>query len=341
MSSHLSLEDRWAIVALHKHIGWKQAKIAAAIKCSQSEVSRLLAKYKETGDVTDLPKSGRKRLLEEEEESPLSKEITEHRQHTSAALRREILSDYGVLLSARTVRRLRKELGFRAVHYHRVPSISKETAQKRLLFTLDEEEYDLTRIIYTDESLFEISTNGVVYWKRPGEEAPVVESKQFPESVMVWGGVFWEGRTELQFIEGTINAKKYQDILRKGLLKPYLIGNREVLQDRATVHTAESTEHFADTEGIELINLPAHSPDLNPIETVWGWMKHKINEQMPQNKEELKQLIQRYWKELPQSTIQGCIQHLHTQFARIIESRGEKTGKSNNYKLHFFYYLPL
>lgn len=218
-------------------------------------------------------------------------------------------------------------MGFRAVHYHRVPLISKQTAEKRLLFALDEEEYDLTRIIYTDESLFQISTDGVVYWKRPGEEALVVESKQFPESVMVWGGVFWEGRTEIQFIEGTINAQKYQEILSKGLLEPYLIANRHVLQDRATVHTAESTEQFADTKGIELINLPPHSPDLNPIESVWGWMKHKINEQLPKTKEELKQLVQRYWRELPQSTIQRSIQHLHTQFARIIESRGEKAGR--------------
>ena len=79
---------------------------------------------------------------------------------------------------------------------------------------------------------------------------------------MVWGGVFWEGKTELQFIDGNINAKKYQDILREGLLQPYLIEKRKVLQDCASVHTAESTEEFADAEGIELINLPPHSPDL-------------------------------------------------------------------------------
>jgi transposase len=46
-----------------------------------------------------------------------------------------------------------------------------------------------------------------------------------------------------------------------------------VLQDNAAPHTSASTRDFLDNFEFELVeDYPPMSPDINPIERVWGWM---------------------------------------------------------------------
>ncbi len=72
-------------------------------------------------------------------------------------------------------------------------------------------------------------------WRQPGEECkdkcvlPTV--KHGGRSVMVWGCMSAAGTGELQFIEGTMNANMYCDILKQSMT-PSLqrLGRRAVFQ---------------------------------------------------------------------------------------------------------------
>lgn len=48
------------------------------------------------------------------------------------------------------------------------------------------------------------------------------------------------------------------------------------MQDGAPGHAPGDTRRKLAERGIFVIFLPAHSPDLKPIETVWNWMKDYI-----------------------------------------------------------------
>jgi transposase len=48
------------------------------------------------------------------------------------------------------------------------------------------------------------------------------------------------------------------------------------MQDGAPGHAAKETLQDLLERGIRKMNWPPFSPDLNPIETVWDWMKEWI-----------------------------------------------------------------
>lgn len=81
-----------------------------------------------------------------------------------------------------------------------------------------------------------------------------------------------KGLGTLKFIEGTVNAEKYQDILHTALLPsiPKLYSNEDFVfqQDSASCHTAKSTKKWFGNSNIKMLSHPASSPDLNPIDTV-------------------------------------------------------------------------
>jgi transposase len=275
--SHLSIEDRYSIIALDKHAGWKHERIADHFHCDRRTVDRLLNKYKETGSVEDLSRSKGSTVIDisNKQDNPISNVIREHRDYSS----KQIVRELGVACSARTIRRYRELLEFKPVHYRRRPLLTPSKEIERLYYCIDNIDNDWKNIVFTDESTIVLSDERRIVWKHRESPPPVKSSTQFKQSFMVWGGVWYDGRTELAIIDGTIDAEKYQQILSDYLVRPGLTIELDVLQDQATPHTAESTDEFISEQGITMINNPRSSPELNPIEKVWGWIKQQASKQ--------------------------------------------------------------
>ncbi len=87
---------------------------------------------------------------------------------------------------------------------------------------------------------------------------------------MVWGAMSSAGVGPLCFLKSTVNAAIYQEILEHFMPpsadKLYEDADFIFQQDLAPAHTAKGTKSWFNDHGVTVLDWPANSPDLNPIE---------------------------------------------------------------------------
>ncbi|KAI4900128.1 hypothetical protein NFI96_005430 [Prochilodus magdalenae] len=105
-----------------------------------------------------------------------------------------------------------------------------------------------------------------------------------------------------------LTAIRYRDEILRPLVRPSAgaVGPGFLLmQDNARPHVAGVCQQFLQGEGIEAMDWPARSPDLNPIEHIWDIMSRSIHQRhvAPQTVQELADALVQVWEEIPQETI--------------------------------------
>lgn len=130
-------------------------------------------------------------------------------------------------------------------------------------------------ILFGDEASFAQWGSLGYTWARTGQ-TPQIKTSGKRKGYKVFGAVeYFSGRVFYQGIEGKFNSESYQAFLEEVLKKttePIFL-----VQDGARYHTSRDMQAFFEQhqERLKVYQLPAYSPDYNPIEYLWRKTKRK------------------------------------------------------------------
>jgi hypothetical protein len=319
LATQLLIDEKQKILKWSKK-GWSHRKIAKKIHRSKTAVTYFL---QDPSKLEAVKRSGRKKKLVDRDK----------RQVISC---RQISTDLNLKVSRWTVNRVIQESGVLKNKKKKTsPSLTDTHRQARMDWAKKHMTWNAEwqNVVWSDEKKFNLDgPDGFSYYWHDLRKEEVLFSRraQGGGSVMILGAFSWNGQSEICFIDDRLKALDYQKILKKHLVDiGEKIGgvNWVFQQDNAPVHKAKVNTSWFNREKIKVIPWPSLSPDLNPIENLWGLVARKVyaNGRQFHTIAELKTAIIQSWTEISNSERRPLVESMPNRIYEVIRLNGAKT----------------
>ncbi|KAG1136242.1 hypothetical protein G6F38_012200 [Rhizopus arrhizus] len=156
---------------------------------------------------------------------------------------------------------------------------------------------------------------------------------------MLWSAITYAGVGWMCKINGNMDKTLYKEILEYELERTIERGTNKLGLERHQVifqhdndpkHTFKLVKEYLKQQSYNILEWPAQSPDLNPIENMWSLLKRRLNdyETAPKGMNELYERVTKVWYDLMKP--EECQKVIETMPKRI-KQRIKDKGRCTDY----------
>jgi transposase len=98
-----------------------------------------------------------------------------------------------------------------------------------------------------------------------------------------------------------------------------------LLQDNSPVHTSDEVQDWLADNEIPRFDFPRYSPDLNPMENLWAYLKRELDHDFYENTEQLAVAVQNQWNKIPLEILLALVESMPHRLEAVRVHRGFKT----------------
>lgn len=325
----------------HLNAGARISTVARTFNVSRLTVYRLQQRFQLTGVTRDRPRPGRPRVTTQRQDGFIRTVHLRNRfqpaQRTADTIN---ASTNNRQVSLNTVLRRLREANIRPRRPVRRPRLQPRHIQNRLQWANVHVRWPRRQwqsVMFSDESRFVLERHDgrIRVYRRPHERYAhncIREALNFGGgSIMVWGGITENFRTQLVPIRENITAQWYINNVLTPHVVPFFQTQGQgftFMHDNAAPHRARVTTAFLNQNNINVLRpWPAMSPDLNPIEHVWDMLDRHVRNlpNPPQTLVQLENELTHAWNNLPQAAIHNLIHSMRRRCTAVIAARGGHT----------------
>lgn len=328
----LSPELRAAVVTLAAE-GHGRNEIASMLPCSRPTVTQWTHRWRDERSLQDAERSGRPRCTDDATDEAIA-DFAEEKKFVTP---KQIAAELALPVSDDTVRRRLDEAGLHGRVARAAPMWTPTHIRKRISFAggyARWTEADWERVIFSDETHVELSPTGQIWVQRPvgAEYDPqyVIPRRLHSERVTLWGCFCAREIGQAEIFVGEFDASKYVDVLQHNLLPAarsfFPSGQWWFQQDNAPQHTSRAAQRWFHNNGVDCIDFPPLSPDLNPIENMWADLKRRVEQRRARTMEELEQHLKEEWEATSPTLLASLAHSMPARLAAVRANEGHYAG---------------
>lgn len=320
----LTDDQKAELILLYGTFGSQRTFLSRVSGVNKSTIRSFINRYLEDGILT--PKRGAPKKIT----SSLEKSIIEQFEDNPETTLKAASVQFDISGSA--IKKVLNDDGIEYFSKIAIPNLTDEHKQKRVAFSqkiCNYEHNNLPNIIIIDESTVEVNLKKGGIWRRRGHypNGTFYTKEGHPISVMVWGGIGPNGyKTKLLRINGKMNSEKYVDLLLTNDIfldiQRHFGQNYIFQQDNAPPHKSKYTMGILNDITPELLDWPAKSPDLSPIEQLWNYLKRKLAGVNFNSKDELFERLSKEWDDIPAEIIKNHYTSFQARCTVCINNNG-------------------
>ena len=154
-----------------------------------------------------------------------------------------------------------------------------------------------SKTIFIDEMSIWLAKGRLRMWTKRGKKC-ICPTTKHSAKINVWAAFSSIGVFPLCVFRENMNSQLFISIIEGHLLKQAEVFHGtdwRVVMDNDPKHTSLLSRQWIEENIPNKMPLPSQSPDMNPIENPFGWLKQKLVKKGPKTIKQLKDMLEEIW----------------------------------------------